>query len=235
MSLRKLLQFITPILFLSLMALLYYPTSSSVTRTFSLAIFLVIILLSLMLSLRSNPWRYISISIVVLIVAMLVLPGRAYDQTALQQANEKALVNYLGSPYVWGGESHRGIDCSGLVRRGMIEANFTRGLETLNPELLRRAANLWWNDTTARQLGEGYLSFTRQILVAPDINGIVENKLKPGDLAVTLTGVHILEYLGESKWIEADPNAHQVILVHTPTTNDWFRCPVRIVRWTQLN
>ena len=33
-----------------------------------------------------------------------------------------AMKTFLGVPYVWGGTSHSGVDCSGLVQSSMIEA-----------------------------------------------------------------------------------------------------------------
>lgn len=58
--------------------------------------------------------------------------------------------------------------------------------------------------------------------------------LKPGDLAVTDDGVHVMAYLGDRAWIEADPHAHQVIEVILPSDNPWFRMPVVFVRWQCL-
>jgi hypothetical protein len=41
--------------------------------------------------------------------------------------------------------------------------------------------------------------------------------------------------LGDQRWIEADPDAHRVIIVPAPsTTNGWFQMPMTIVRWTML-
>jgi len=58
--------------------------------------------------------------------------------------------------------------------------------------------------------------------------------LKPGDLAVTADGIHIMAYLGNRIWIEADPNMHKVIEVAVPTSNQWFNTPVVFVRWKWL-
>jgi len=40
-----------------------------------------------------------------------------------------------------------------------------------------------------------------------------------------------MAYLGNRRWIEADPDAHKVIEVVLPTDNPWFKTPVVFVRW----
>jgi hypothetical protein len=51
-----------------------------------------------------------------------------------------------------------------------------------------------------------------------------------------MSGVHILAYLGDNHWIEADPTAHKVLIVQVPESNNaWFNVPVRIVRWRTLS
>ena len=39
-----------------------------------------------------------------------------------REAFVKAMESFLGVPYVWGGTSHKGVDCSGLIQSAMIEA-----------------------------------------------------------------------------------------------------------------
>ena len=46
--------------------------------------------------------------------------------------------------------------------------------------------------------------------------------------------VHILAYLGDRQWIEADPGVHRVITVTVPTENGWFHGPMKILRWQIL-
>lgn len=167
-------------------------------------------------------------------VAWLGLPGRPADPSELRTAYAECLLKYRGVRYVWGGEGRLGIDCSGLVRRGLIDANVAVGVRTLNPRLLRAALSLWWHDCSARALRDEYRGLTVRRGVAPGINGIAKDSLLPGDLAVTADGVHVLACLGGETWIEADPGVLRVITVITPSENPWFAVPVQLVRWTQL-
>ena len=65
---------------------------------------------------------------------------------------------------------------------------------------------------------------------------IEPNQLLPGDLAVTRDGVHVLAYLGESRWIQADPQAGRVLVLSgKDLQNPWLRVPVRIMRWRVLD
>lgn len=141
---------------------------------------------------------------------------------------------YEGTRYIWGGETGVGIDCSGLVRKGLVHAALERGLRTLNPTLLRLALKLWWHDVAAKTLLESPSSLTLPIGAAPTIQGLVGTALVPGDLAVTRSGVHVLAYLGASRWIQADPNVGRVIIVEGPGDNPWLSQPVILTRWRSL-
>jgi hypothetical protein len=51
----------------------------------------------------------------------------------------------------------------------------------------------------------------------------------------TADGGHVMAYLGNSVWIEADPVVGRVIVVKAPCqTNPWFEQRIRIVRLTSL-
>ena len=149
----------------------------------------------------------------------------------------RALKSYEGTPYVWGGENRRGIDCSGLIRSAMIDANWQRGLKTCNPALLRQAFSLWWHDSSALAMKQEYRGQTRLLFTSRSLNETDYTRLQPGDIAVTQSGAHVLAYLGDRTWIEADPNAlfgDRVIQVQVPTRNAWFRTPMSLMRWRQL-
>jgi hypothetical protein len=166
-------------------------------------------------------------------------PGRSYDRAALQRAYLSSLRSFTGVKYVWGGENSLGIDCSGLVREGMILATLRQGLVTLNPRLLRAGGYIWWHDCTAAQLGEGYRGRTRVLEETPSLNELDYAHVEPGDIAVTDGGAHTLAYLGDRTWIEADPNdltGDKVIQVAVPESrNAWLSVPMRILRWRLLD
>lgn len=161
-------------------------------------------------------------------------PGRETDVQNLQAAVAQSLIRYEGTRYVWGGESRRGIDCSGLIRKGFIDACLRRGFLSLNPRLVREGIDIWWHDCSASELGTGYRGKTVAIRAAGSINELNPAELHIGDLAVTRTGVHVLAYLGDSRWIEADPDLHRVVIVSVPHQNPWFQFPVQLVRWRLL-
>ncbi len=170
--------------------------------------------------------------------ALTLLPGRDVDAGRERQAYARGLLTYRDAPYVWGGESPRGIDCSGLIRCGLIDADLKDGVRTLNPRLVRQGLSLWWNDCTANDLKNEWHGQTRFLFAAPSLNALDYGRLEPGDFAVTDSGVHTLAYLGNQTWIEAEPNGKwgdKVITVHAPSPdNSWFRLPMHLMRWRQF-
>jgi cell wall-associated NlpC family hydrolase len=167
---------------------------------------------------------------------LLILPARTPPAAESLRADYVAgLRRYGGVTYVWGGESFKGIDCSGLIRRGLIDALFCRGVRSGNPGLVRGALSLWWHDCTANDLRLGRAGLTAPLLETPSLNELDHSRILPGDLAVTRDGVHILAYLGDRQWIEADPFLGRVVTVEVPAaSNPWFASPMELVRWTVL-
>jgi hypothetical protein len=176
------------------------------------------------------PWA----GAVLMVGALLALPSRPVRCEMLARDYCSSLSWFRGVHYVWGGEGLLGIDCSGLARQGMIWGQLRCGLRTLNGGPIRTSIWLWWHDLSARALGEGEESITRRLFNASEIAAIPIEKLRPGDLAVTADGVHVIAYLGSGTWIEADPNLHRVVEISGPADNPWFHVPVEIVRWTWL-
>jgi cell wall-associated NlpC family hydrolase len=184
-------------------------------------------------------WERRTVRVVLALAGLLpalavCLPGRAVDGDVLAADYSRGLRLFRGARYVWGGEGFLGIDCSGLVRKGLVWGQLYHGLRTLNGRPIRDAIGLWWHDSSAKALRDGYRGWTIELFRDDTVAGADVSRLKTGDLAVTADGVHVMAYLGSRTWIEADPNAHRVIEVIVPTDNQWFKTPVVFVRWKWL-
>lgn len=216
-------------------ALVAYPVSNGWLRVAILS-FGLLCWVGLLGFYWSVKWlRYMALALPLLAVAGLVSPGRRPDVPNVRDRYVHALRSYENTRYVWGGENRLGIDCSGLVRKALIKANVIEGLKTSNPVLLRKALALWWNDCSARALAEEYREFTQHLFDASSLNELDHAQVQPGDLAITDDGIHVLAYLGNRTWVEADPEARRVLVLGIPARNSWFDTPVRLVRWRQLN
>ncbi len=215
---------------------LFYPISYGILRLTIICLLTSAFLGTLFIFWRQKIVRIICLISLVMVASLTLLPGREItDTSVLRQSYVQQLRKYEGSRYVWGGENRIGIDCSGLVRQGLIKANWQQGLLLLNPNLIRKGISLWWHDTSAVALRDEYKNYTKQLFLSPSINDLDHNKIKPGDMAVTADGVHILAYLGRQIWIEADPNYQEVIKVKIPEPNNpWFHVPVYALQWQQF-
>lgn len=166
--------------------------------------------------------------------SLVLLPARAIDANSLRTQYVRSLKSYQGTNYLWGGETRLGIDCSGLIRGGLIDAETKEGIRTQNVVLLRKAASLWWNDFSAKAISEEYQGRTRRLAESGNLNDVDYTRLQPGDLAVTGGGQHILAYTGDKIWIEADPKAMKVVSVKAPSDDGWFVQHVTLLRWRIL-
>ena len=222
---------------MSFLAVWLYPVSTLQTRSTGLILFSVLWISLIALCWQPRTARWCILALTILGIGFISLPDRrAPDIDSLRADYVAGMQRYMGARYYWGGESPKGIDCSGLVRRGLVDALFLRGFCTLHPALVRDAFWLWWHDTTADGLGHASGVFTVRLFDAPSINQLDHSKLEPGDLAVTQGGAHVLAYLGEKHWIEAEPEAQRVINVTSPRQDQvWFTIPVHLVRWKILS
>lgn len=79
-----------------------------------------------------------------------------------------------------------------------------------------------------------YRDLTIPVFTAASINSITNSSLLPGDIAVTASGIHVLAYLGNQEWIQAEPGLMKVITLSAPHENEWLNKPVHIMRWSHM-
>jgi hypothetical protein len=235
-SLDRLLKLFLVGFFLCAMAAFFHPLHSSVTKLAMLGSIGICWMCSLILLRKYYVYRTILIVLTILACIPFLLPSRAIDATELRANYLQALTRYEGSTYYWGGENKRGIDCSGLPRRSLRDALLRYGIAHANGKAFRLAAEQWYYDTSAKALGEGYRSFTKNLAIEGTVQSIDNSTLQAGDLAVTKSGIHTMVYLGEGKWIQADPGIGAVATLHGRNDqNTWFDAPITMHRWSILD
>ena len=175
---------------------------------------------------------------IVCLAAWVCLADRPPDTAHLRLTYRACLLSFRGVHYVWGGETHIGIDCSGLARTAFADAMVVEGLREGNPRLLGPMLwRFWWRDLSARAMGEDQYHYTRRIGAVKRLAGLGVRDMQVGDLAVTRFGDHVLIYLGDQQWIEANP-ADGGVVVHRAdrqSTRPYFGQPMTIERWAYLD
>ena len=188
-----------------------------------------------MLTWNRKPLRMVALMLPWLAAIPFLLPPDRIDAAELRENYVRRMAEFEGTKYFWGGESHRGIDCSGLPRRALRDALLAYGVRHLNGRAFRSYLEHWWFDASAKALGAGYRDFTIPLGIKGTIRDMDYAGLVPGDLAVTTSGVHILAYAGDGQWIQADPSIGTVATLPGRTDkNAWFRMPVTTHRWQLL-
>ncbi len=163
-----------------------------------------------------------------------LLPGRPLDAAALREDYVKRLKGFDGTTYVWGGESSRGIDCSGLPRRALRDALWDQGCRTLNGRAFRAWLGEWCFDSSALAMRNEYRGRTRSLNASGPLWDLYKNAPLPGDLAVREDGRHVIAYLGNREWIEADPSLAKVhCWISVPKDGGWYD-GLSLYRWTLL-
>ncbi len=231
----KMMKLLWVFVWLLWLALVIQPESRGILRLAVILLFSGQLVAGVLLYWKRHWLRYSLIAIGLLVVTPLLLPGRAVDPTVLRSAYMESLKPYEGTTYSWGGENRLGIDCSGLVRKGYITANMGLGLKTLNGRPIREACSLWWYDASAKAMGEEYQDRTVLLFEVPSLNDLDHGRLLPGDIAVTMNGVHTLVYVGDKTWMQADPGRGHVQYEPIPVHDSgWFTMPMKLLRWRSL-
>src|SRR5438552_3335382 len=120
----------------TLLILHLFPIRTRISREL-----LILTLLALWLGGTALFWRKIwvralGIAIGVVLLAVAVLPGHPADPNVLRSEYIRSLKEKEGTLYVWGGEAPTGIDCSGLIRVGMVDSLLRMGVQGANPALI---------------------------------------------------------------------------------------------------
>ena len=221
---------------------IFHPVNSGALRLITIGAIVIPVLALLLWSWGDRRRRIILISCLGVGLIPLILPSRPVDAKALHKDYIQALTNFEGTRYHWGGETFTGIDCSGLPRRALQQAMLRQGLKRLNGGLIRKAVFHWWFDASAEALATEYRNYAVPLNVPSETNSTNTIRtmpyagLNPGDFAVTGDRQHLIVYLGNDQWIQADPGTGRVLTLNGyQDENQWFYSSVTMHRWAILN
>ena len=163
------------------------------------------------------------------------LPGKPLPSGELRAAYLSGMRSFDGTRYLWGGEGRLGIDCSGLPRRALRDALWAEGWKHANGRAFRMWLDLWCHDSSARAMSRGYRGRTRPLHQAGPLWELADRPILPGDLAIRTDGVHVVVYLGDGEWIEADPTWGRVHIWRAQASDGPWYEPMTLHRWVSLD
>jgi hypothetical protein len=126
-----------------------------------------------MLAWRRRRLRTVAMAVPMIAAVPFLLPGEAIDADELRREYVRRMARFEGTRYHWGGESSRGIDCSGLPRRALRDALLAYGLRHANGRAVRMGFAQWWHDASAQALGQGHRGAGRWIQADPGEGAVV--------------------------------------------------------------
>lgn len=222
-------------LWVILLTMLIFPVSIGFIRLSIILGFILLWSSGIYLFWRNVYLRVLFLLIAIVVLTIIIIPGKKANSKQLQNEYVNSLLAYENVRYIWGGENKIGIDCSGLVREGFINANLKIGVKTLNPRLIRRAFFIWWYDCSAEALGNNYRQMTTLVLKSREMDELDYNNIIPGDIIVAETGFHTFAYIGNNTWIEANPDKGKTVRITSDEkAKEWADIPIRVVRWSEL-
>lgn len=228
-------KFAIAILVIATIALFVNPINRKSTNLLLIATLIFLWAYILFLSWKNKVLKLTLILLPIILFSLLSLNGPVIDKEVIRPEYVKSLKKYNGTKYLWGGETSLGIDCSGLVRRGLIDTYIRLGIFYTSPQYIRKGIYLWFNDLSAEALGNEYNGSTLRILSDQTLNNADYGKIIEGDIMVTASGVHTMVYIGNQEWIQADPSKHKVIISKAPNeNNNWYKVQSNILRWRDL-
>jgi cell wall-associated NlpC family hydrolase len=90
----------------------------------------------------------------IVMVALMCVAAASISSRPAQAQSGQAVVNearsWLGTPYVWGGESRRGVDCAGLVQA--VHSNLGVSVPRTTWSQWWAGSRSWWNGANAGDL-----------------------------------------------------------------------------------
>jgi len=213
-----------------------YPVGAASIRTAEIVLAGALLAESIGLGWR-YPWlRWTLLAVCGIAGFFLAMPGRQrFDRMELRQATVEALKRYDGVRYFRGGENRLGMDCAGLVRRGVIDALFIDGLRHANPVLVRRALALWWQSGGLRELLGGAGGKAERLYEVKTMAGMDDSRLHPGDFAIALNGAWAGSFLGNHTWLYASAEAGKVVQANPCAARSTAaQTPATVLRWRHL-